>query len=112
MNLVLNCHPHNHKVYLSIRANTRNELARMWGYGFRLRCPHCECVSEYHVNEVYAEMEKNTTLPGAVIGGLIGLIGGPIGAVSGSTIGGFVGHKIDDREREQVRIFNNSFVHN
>ena len=91
------------KIYLRIKARTRSELRRQLGRdSFTIRGV------KYQISDVYAERSSNSTLTGAVIGGMIGVLGGPVGVAIGATAGGFLGNNDDDKENGIVRRFNQS----
>lgn len=91
--------------YLNIVASTRQELANMIGspwFTFN--------GNQYHVHQVVATTDTNSTAAGAVIGGLIGLLGGPFGILVGGAIGGALGNEGDKTEVNKVGYFNQSRV--
>jgi hypothetical protein len=93
------------KIHLNFVASTRSELATTLGSPwFSLGG------SVYHVHEVSAESNDNSTTAGAVVGGLIGLLGGPIGVLIGGAVGGALGNENDKSETSNVRKFNSSRV--
>lgn len=113
MKLFMYCCYCRRKIYLASQAKTRNQLAAQWGNPFNLKCPHCRRNGLYLVEQVYAEKStQNSSLPIAVIGGLIGLLGGPVGALAGGAIGGLVGKTADDKEVNEVVQFNRSKAFN
>lgn len=91
------------KIYLNISATTRHNLARQIGsYSFYAND------IEYHINDVYAEIETNDTVAGAAVGGLVGTVAGPIGILVGGIVGGILGNTNDTSKMNAVRIFNTS----
>lgn len=93
------------KIYLNILASTRSELAHIIGSTwFSLHG------QQYHVHEVVAETESNSTAAGAVVGGLIGILGGPVGVLIGGALGGALGNENDKTEAGKVSRFNQSRV--
>ena len=94
------------KRYLNIVASTRHELSTKLGhYNFYLdNKPY----PTYNVNEVFAEKVSTNSIPGAIIGGLVGLLLGPEGVIAGAAIGGAIGFGTDSDENKRVNIFNNS----
>ena len=93
------------KVYLNLSASVRNDLRKrfngdylMIGDGYT-----------YHVKEVFAESESNSTAGGAVIGGLVGVLGGPIGLLIGAGLGGLIGNNSDEEENRRINTFNQSY---
>ena len=91
------------KVYLSIKASTRSELARIIGSRcFTIRGQY------YCVEDVMAEPDSGNLLAGSIIGGTLGLIGGPVTALLGGLAGGYLGNQKDEEERIKVMRFNNS----
>ena len=95
----------NNKIYLNILAATRSELANVIGSPwFSLHG------QQYHVHEVVAETDSNSTAAGAVVGGLIGILGGPIGVLIGGALGGALGNESDKTETNSVLRFNQSRI--
>lgn len=91
------------KVYLSVTAKSRDELAYKLGFAwFTARG------ETYHVNDVVAESDSSNTAGGALIGGLIGLLTGGAGALIGGVIGGAIGNSSDSEDQERVKAFNAS----
>ena len=91
------------KVYLNLTAYSRQQLAnQIGGSAFFLGNEY------YDVNQVWAEVDSNSTTTGAAVGGLIGILGGPVGILVGGVLGGLLGNSADDQEAQQVRLFNNS----
>src|SRR5580704_15671056 len=85
------------KVNLNLLASSRNELANLIGsQWFSLNGRN------FHVNNVIAEAETNSTAAGAVVGGLIGLLAGPIGILAGGLLGGAMGSEGDKAEVQRV----------
>lgn len=90
---------------LNILVSTRQELANYIGspwFNFN--------GNQYHVHQVVATADTNSTAAGAVIGGLIGLLGGPFGVLLGGALGGALGNQGDKTESEKVNYFNHSRV--
>jgi hypothetical protein len=95
----------NNKIYLNIHAWTRSELANVIGSSwFSMH------EQQYHVHEVVAESDSNSTVAGAFVGGLIGILGGPIGVLIGGALGGALGNESDKTEIKSVSRFNQSRV--
>lgn len=95
--------PNGQKIYLKIKARTRSELRQRIGKDvFSIRGV------KYKISDVFAESGSNSTITGAVLGGVIGLLGGPIGVLSGATAGGLLGYNDEERENELVDRFNKS----
>lgn len=93
------------RIYLQQVAVNRRELARQIGNAWFVLHG-----SQYHVHEVLAEADENSTATGAIIGGIIGLIGGPVGILIGGALGGALGNEGDKSERDKVIQFNSSSI--
>lgn len=94
---------YNQKIYLDLAAPTRAHLAAALGGEFFYIGQDF-----FSVNQVYAEVDNNDTISGAVLGGLVGLLGGPIGLLIGGVAGGLVGKNREDEETIKVKRFNSS----
>ena len=82
------CNHCGRRIYLSIIASSREQLADRITYSFEIQCPHCRNYSYHTVEDVFAEIGASSVPPGAILGGLIGLVGGPLGAlIGGADIG-------------------------
>lgn len=93
----------NDKIYLSLTADSRQELVRQLG------SPYFSVNGmSYSVDEVFAESKSQATPLGAILGGIIGLAGGPIGVVIGGVAGGALGTQQDQSEISKAINFNNS----
>lgn len=111
MRLYINCYNCQCRIYLASNANSRFQLAQVWGRVFSIQCPNCGANYNYSVNQVYAEKAtERRTIPIAILGGLIGLFGGPTGVLAGSTVGGILGNSIDEKEEILIKKFNTQFV--
>lgn len=105
MKLYVTNRTNNQRIYLNMLASTRGDLANLIGSPwFNLEG------GQYHVHQVVAESENNSTVAGVVVGGLIGLLGGPFGVILGGTLGGALGNEGDKNETQKVNYFNNSRV--
>lgn len=100
------CNSCRKRIYLTVIAHSREQLAGRIGYEFKVRCPHCGNYSNYDVNDVFAEPGPPAAPAGAILGGLIGLIGGPFGMLAGGGLGTLWGARADDEERKRVNRFN------
>ncbi len=98
----------NQKQYLSLIANSRSELATQLNHiNFYLNeKPNIV----YSVNEVMAEKDTHYSVPGAIVGGLLGLIIGPEGIILGAAIGGAIGFSTDKNDEQKVATFNSSWA--
>ena len=94
-----------HKLYLTIVAPTRSELAQRLGSEWFTMGEHSHT---FHVSNVEAEASASNVPAGAVVGGLIGLLAGPLGLLTGSIVGGAIGNNSDRNEIAQIQRFNNS----
>ena len=100
------CNHCGRRIYLSIIASSREQLADRITYSFEIQCPHCRNYSYHTVEDVFAEIGASSVPPGAILGGLIGLVGGPLGALIGGALGAGAGAGADNTDRERVRRFN------
>lgn len=102
MRLYVNCKSCNKKIYLSINADTREELLdKLGSRTFRVKCPFCSAEHIYDINDVRAEPGTNggLTLFGALIGAALAELGGLV-------IGGIIGALIEAEERKKAENFN------
>lgn len=92
------------KVYLSVTAKTRVELAREIGNIF------FEVKGKpYGVNEVQADIEKHGEIIGGFVGAFVGgLIFGPLGMIIGAAIGLFFEKDRQERRNQEAIKFNQS----
>ena len=101
------CKSCNRRIYLSIVAPTRDDLAiRIGGHAFEIQCPLCGRSGYYTVHNVFAEMGDSSAVGGAILGGVVGLLGGPLGVLVGGALGAAFGSNADEKERENVKRFN------
>ncbi len=95
----------NQKIYITGVAATRNQLAQQMGsYYFTVNGMF------YSVNEVRAEPTSESTIFGALAGGLLGAITGGTGLIVGALGGALLGNNRDSNEQQNVSIFNRSHV--
>jgi len=93
----------NRKIYIDVKANSRQELIRKLGSNhFFING------KRYSINDVFADDSTNDTIGGAIVGGLFGAVVGPAGAIFGSVIGGALGNQKDRNDSIRVRRFNNN----
>lgn len=91
------------KVYLNYEALTRRQLARkIKSEVFTLKG------IRYSVKQVRAELGSSPTVPGLLIGGVIGLLAGPLGAITGGAVGGLIGKNAENEDIKKVNRFNKS----
>ncbi|MDP1814050.1 MAG: hypothetical protein Q8K92_06335 [Leadbetterella sp.] len=95
------------KIYLSLNANTKQELASKLGN----QVFNFGGSEKFHVNQVEAEMDSAINGGvGAIIGGVVGALGGPAGVLIGASLGGIFGSSKNDNEKSNVDNFNRSRV--
>jgi len=92
------------KVRLKETANTRGELARLYG-ARRVQVGD----SVYEVNDISAESSDNAAAAMA-LGGVVGIYGGVPGVIIGGLIGALLGKSTDDEDKTKVELFNRSSV--
>jgi hypothetical protein len=91
------------KKYLSAFAHSRNALQKSTNSDSII----VDGVT-YHISEINAEPEDDTTAVGSLIGGVIGMIGGGPGVVIGGLIGAALGRSQFEKEKKEAQIFNGS----
>lgn len=64
----------------------------------------------YHLSEIKAEPEEDSTAVGGLIGGVIGAIAGGPGVLFGGLIGAAVGRSQFEKEKKEADIFNGSDI--
>lgn len=96
--------PAGHKLYLTLRADTRTDLAPF----LEVQCPKHGRIVVPRAS-VFAEESSAQIESGAVIGGLVGLVGGPLGVLVGGTLGALFGANSVNTEQDRVRRFNESW---
>ena len=106
---VSRCHNCSNKIQLDLISSSRSELRQKLGSEmFHVVCQSCTTKQTFSVSDVVAEVDSNSTLSGALIGGLIGLIGGPLGLLIGGGIGLGIGNSVEEDEKKKVDFFNQS----
>ena len=104
MRLYTTCKTARHNFYVHSDARVRRELPPE----FYLTCPYNH-INIYYPREILAETtEANTTIGGALAGGIVGLLAGGFGAIVGVLTGGLLGGNRERQDIEAVNRFNNS----
>jgi len=105
MKFYISCRECGIKLYFSSEAKLRNELPT----SLKFTCFNGHTFY-YSSQEVWAEVGFSAFTSGALIGGVIGAVaGGSAGATIGAFLFGAAGANQDEREREAVKRFNNSW---
>ncbi|RLA82889.1 MAG: hypothetical protein DRG78_05925 [Epsilonproteobacteria bacterium] len=91
------------KRYLDINATSRQLLLdKIGNTNFILND------EDFHINDVIAEKDDDSTPLSMVVGGALGLAGGVVGVIAGGIIGGLLGNSSTESEQIKVESFNMS----
>lgn len=102
MRLYVQKKPDGNKIHLKETANTRGELAQLFG-SRRVQIEG----DIYDVNDISAESSDNAAAAMA-LGGVVGVYGGIPGVIIGGIIGALLGKSTDDEDKTKVELFNRS----
>lgn len=90
-------------IFLNKMAKNRKELERNLGSKeFYING------EKYFVSQVKAMASNDSSTPGAIIGGTLGMLGGIAGVVVGGALGWLAGNSNDKKEEDRIKEFNGS----